>query len=92
MDLCEFKASPVYRASYRITKATQRNPVSKKQNKTKQKELEKCLICLLLLWKCCFSENKTKPYCFKSMQEKMQRLESVHADVIKRSLVCGFVT
>ena len=34
MNLCEFKASLVYRASYRTTGATQGNPV--KQNKTKQ--------------------------------------------------------
>ena len=29
MDLCEFEASLVYRASSRTAKATQRNPVSK---------------------------------------------------------------
>ena len=33
-DLCEFKASLVYRVSYRTAKATQWNPASK--NKTKQ--------------------------------------------------------
>jgi hypothetical protein len=31
-DLCEFKASLVYRVSSRTAKATQRNPVLKKQN------------------------------------------------------------
>ena len=36
-DLCEFKVSLVYRVSFRIASATQRNLVSKtKQNKTKQ--------------------------------------------------------
>jgi hypothetical protein len=37
-DLCEFKASLIYRLSSRIARATQRNPVSNKtkQNKTKQ--------------------------------------------------------
>ena len=40
MDLCEFKASLVYRASARTgSKATQRNPVSK--NKTKQQKTKK---------------------------------------------------
>jgi hypothetical protein len=34
--ISEFEASLVYRVSSRIAKATQRNPVSKKQNKTKQ--------------------------------------------------------
>jgi hypothetical protein len=39
VDLCEFKASLVYRMNSRTARATQRNPVSKnktKQNKTKQ--------------------------------------------------------
>jgi hypothetical protein len=35
-DLCEFKASLVYRVNSRTARATQRNLVSKKQNKTKQ--------------------------------------------------------
>jgi hypothetical protein len=35
-DLCEFKASLVYRVNFRTARATQRNPVSTKQNKTKQ--------------------------------------------------------
>jgi hypothetical protein len=30
-DLCEFKASPVYNVNSRTVRATQRNPVSKKQ-------------------------------------------------------------
>jgi hypothetical protein len=33
VDLCEFKASLVYRASSRTARATQRNPVSKKKKK-----------------------------------------------------------
>ena len=37
-DLCEFEASLVYRASSRTARATQRNPVSKKQT-NKQKYL-----------------------------------------------------
>jgi hypothetical protein len=36
LDLCEFKASLVYRVSSRTARATQRNPVSKNQ-KEKQK-------------------------------------------------------
>jgi hypothetical protein len=32
----EFEASLVYRVSSRTARATQRNPVSEKQNKTKQ--------------------------------------------------------
>jgi hypothetical protein len=35
VDLCEFKASVVYRVSSRTARATQRNPVSKNK-KTKQ--------------------------------------------------------
>ena len=31
MDLCEFGANLVYRVSSRIAKATQKNPVSKKE-------------------------------------------------------------
>jgi hypothetical protein len=34
--ISEFEASLVYRVSSRTARATQRNPVSKKQNKTKQ--------------------------------------------------------
>jgi hypothetical protein len=34
--ISEFKASLVYRVSSRTARATQRNPVSKIQNKTKQ--------------------------------------------------------
>ena len=37
VDLCEFEASLVYRASSRTIKATQRNPVSK-QSKTRHHE------------------------------------------------------
>ena len=40
MDLCEFKASLVYRVSFRITRATQRNPVLKNRGKEKKKELK----------------------------------------------------
>ena len=44
-DPCEFEASLVYRVSSRTARATQRNPVlkkqtGKKQNKTKQKPTE----------------------------------------------------
>jgi hypothetical protein len=35
-QISELEASLVYRVSSRTTRATQRNPVSKKQNKTKQ--------------------------------------------------------
>jgi hypothetical protein len=37
-QISQFKASLVYRVSSRIARATQRNPVLKKQNKTKQEE------------------------------------------------------
>ena len=34
MDLCEYEASLIYKESFRIgSKGTQKNPVSKKQNK-----------------------------------------------------------
>ena len=36
MDLCEFEASLVYRASSRTAKETQRNPVSEKTKPTNQ--------------------------------------------------------
>jgi hypothetical protein len=36
-QISEFEASLVYRVSSRTARATQRNPVSKKQNKKKQK-------------------------------------------------------
>jgi hypothetical protein len=36
--ISEFEASLVYRVSSRTARATQRNPVSKKQNKNKNKE------------------------------------------------------
>jgi hypothetical protein len=42
--ISEFEASLVYRVSSRTARATQRNPVSKKQkqNKNKKKELNSC--------------------------------------------------
>ena len=45
MDLCEFKASLVYRASSKSARDTQRNPVSKKTKKKKTKKK----VCLPLL-------------------------------------------
>ena len=33
VELCEFEASLVYRLSFRISKATERNPVSKNRGK-----------------------------------------------------------
>jgi hypothetical protein len=36
--LCEFKASLVYKSSSRIARATQRNPVSKKQKNKQTKK------------------------------------------------------
>jgi hypothetical protein len=40
--ISEFKASLLYKVSFRTAKATQRNPVLKtKQNKTKQKQNKK---------------------------------------------------
>jgi hypothetical protein len=38
VDPCEFKAGLVYRASSRTARATQRNPVSKSQEKKRKKE------------------------------------------------------
>jgi hypothetical protein len=38
--ISEFEASLVYKGSSRTARAIQRNPVSKKQNKTKQKKKE----------------------------------------------------
>jgi hypothetical protein len=35
-QISEFEASLVYRVNFRTARATQRNPVSGKQNKTKQ--------------------------------------------------------
>jgi hypothetical protein len=37
-QISEFEASLVYRVSSRTARATQRNPVLKKQNKTKNKQ------------------------------------------------------
>jgi hypothetical protein len=39
VDLCEFKAILVNRTSSRTARATQRNPVSRKQNKNKNTRL-----------------------------------------------------
>jgi hypothetical protein len=36
--ISEFEASPVYKVKSRTGRATQRNPVSKKQNNNKQKK------------------------------------------------------
>jgi hypothetical protein len=44
VDLCEFKANLVYRASFRTARATQRNPVwetNKQTNHQKQKKRKK---------------------------------------------------
>ena len=41
MDLCEFKASVVYRESSRTASATQKNPVSKYQKKKEKQRKEK---------------------------------------------------
>ena len=46
-QISEFKARLVYRVSSRTARTTQRNPVSKKQNKTKQNKTK---------------QNKTKRY------------------------------
>ena len=35
-NLCEFKASLIWRASFRTAKATQRNPVSKNKKQNSQ--------------------------------------------------------
>jgi hypothetical protein len=37
-DLCEFKASLVYRISFKTAKGIQRNPVLKKKKKQKKKQ------------------------------------------------------
>ena len=49
VDLCEFKASLVYRVSSRIIRTTHRNPVSKNQNQpTKQKLFFRNSSCFLV--------------------------------------------
>jgi hypothetical protein len=40
-QISEFEASLVYRVSSRTTRATQRNPVSKKKKKKKKKKIKK---------------------------------------------------
>jgi hypothetical protein len=42
--ISEFKASLVYRVSSRTARATQRNPVSKKQNKTNKQTKKPTII------------------------------------------------
>jgi hypothetical protein len=39
--ISEFEASLVYKVSSRAARATQRNPISKKQNKTNKKRIQK---------------------------------------------------
>jgi hypothetical protein len=46
VDLCEFETSLVYRVSSRTYKATQRDPVSKRQTKTKTQQSFPCLLLL----------------------------------------------
>ena len=41
VDLCEFKASLVYRLSSRTTRVTQKNPVLKNKNPNKQTNKQK---------------------------------------------------
>ena len=41
VDLCEFKASVMYKASSRTVRATHRNPVSGKTNKNKRERKKK---------------------------------------------------
>ena len=41
IDLCEFKASLVYRTSSKTARDTQRNPVSKNQKNKKKEERKK---------------------------------------------------
>lgn len=50
VDLCELKASQVYRVNSRTAKVTKRNPVSRNRNKTKpkQKNPKNCLALLLI--------------------------------------------
>lgn len=42
-DLCEFKDSLVYKASFRTGHATQRNPVSKLKEKEEEEILKKTI-------------------------------------------------
>jgi hypothetical protein len=44
VDLCELEASLVYKDGSKTAKATERNPVLEKQNKTKQNTTTKSLI------------------------------------------------
>ena len=48
-QISKFKASCVYKASFRTSRATQRNPVSKNQNPKQNKVKEIILNCLLSL-------------------------------------------
>ena len=46
-DLCEFKASLIYKVSFRTTRAIkQRNPVLKQQNKTKQNQTKRKIVAM----------------------------------------------
>ena len=40
-DLCEFKASLVYKSSSRRARATRRNPISKNKKTNKNKKIQK---------------------------------------------------
>ena len=44
VDLCEFKASLVYRVSSKTVRATQRNPVLKNNNSQKAFFFKRCLL------------------------------------------------
>jgi hypothetical protein len=50
MWISEFEASLVYKVSSRTARATQRNPVSKKQNKTKQNKTKQKTELLSASW------------------------------------------
>jgi len=65
MKISEFEASLVYRVSFRTTRATQRNLVSKKKKKKKNPTIKYALQCFLsfclldLVWR----RNRGSPAC-----------------------------
>lgn len=80
-DLCEFKASLVYKASSSTAKAvTQRNPISKNQGKggVEWRGGEGVLMCMALSSQVCEHQNPPAPYSFYRVFFKtIRRLEEL---------------
>jgi len=61
MDLCEFKTSLVYRVSSKTARATQRNPISKKnENKYKKEMSEPTMEHVSVRQKCKLDNNRLR--------------------------------